>query len=178
MAFDFGLIGQMLTMGAGTAMEGYGFYKQGQQANDAGEYNYQVAENNAKVIDEEIRIATAKARFDKGELDRQTSMLEGRQVATMAASGLAMEVGTSTADVLEDTHMQAAIDKGLIMADLKINKWRMREQQRNIRSGGKMDRWYAENKEQASYMDAAGSLLSGGSRMYDRFKRSTHVGVK
>jgi hypothetical protein len=174
----FGLTGQLLTMGAGTLIKGFGHYQQSEQASDAGEFNYKVAQNNARVIDEEIKIATQKARFDKGEIDRQTSMLTGRQVATMAASGLAIEAGTSTADVLEDTHMQAAIDKGLIMADLKINNWRRREQQKNIISGGKMDRWYAENKADASMMDAASSLLSGGVNMYDRWYKGKQVGVK
>jgi hypothetical protein len=174
----FGLTGQALTMGIGTAMDAFGFFKQSGQASDAGDYNWQVAENNARVIDEEIKIATQKARFDVGELDRQTSMLTGRQVATMAASGLAIEAGTSTADVLEDTHMQAAIDKGLIMADLKINNWRRKEQQKNIISGGKMDRWYAGNKSDASMMDAASSLLSGGANLYDRWYKGKQVGVK
>jgi hypothetical protein len=165
-------------MAAGSLLQGYGHQQQAEQAEDSGKYNQQVANNNAKVIDEEIRIATQKARFDMGEIGRQTDMLQGRQVATMAASGLAIEAGTSTADVLEDTQMQAAIDKGLIMADLKINNWRRREQQKNIIAGGKMDRWYAENKATASRMDAAGSLLTGGVNMYDRWYKGKQVGVK
>lgn len=173
----FNLTGQLLTMAAGTLIEGFGHQQQSEQASSAGQYNYRVAENNAMIIGEEIKIATQKARFDAGEIGRQTSMLQGRQVATMAASGLAIEAGTSTADVLEDTQMQAAIDKGLIMADLKINNWRRREQQRNIISGGKMDRWYAENKSDASMMDAASSLLSGGVNMYDRWYKGKQVGV-
>lgn len=171
------LTGQMLTMGAGVAMQGWGFFQQAKQADAAGDYNYETAMNNAAMVEEEVKIAVAKARFDRGEIDRQTSMLQGRQVATMAASGLAIEVGTSTGDVLEDTAKQAAIDKGLIMADLKINKWRMREQKRNIVAGGEMDRWYAGRKESAAYTDLAGSLLSGASNMWDRWQRGKRVGV-
>ena len=82
-----------------------------------------------------------------------------------------------TADLFYQPAKQAAIDKGLIMADLKINKWRMREQKRNIVAGGEMDRWYAGRKESAAYTDLAGSLLSGASNMWDRWQRGKRVGV-
>lgn len=174
----FGLTGQLLTMGAGTAIKAFGFYEQADHVKEATDYNYDVAMNNVRRIDREIEVAKKKARFDVGELKRQTSMLSGRQAATMINSGLAIEGDTSTADVLEDTAMQSAIDAGLIMADFKLNRWKMRQQQVDIRSGAEADKYYGERKEDASYMDMASSLLSGGANIADRWYKSKQVGVK
>lgn len=141
----------------GGAVSAYGQLMQGQAAKQAGEYNAQVAEQNAMLSlqqsKEEERKFRIQARRQVGEIK-----------ASYGASGVQLE--GSPLDVLEDNVEQMETDAQSIRQN-GINRAVA------FKNQARLDRFQGEMGLQGSYFSAAGSLLGAGSQAYGKMKRTS-----
>jgi len=137
-------------MAAGTVVSAYSAYQQGKMQRDLNEYNAQIAENN-KILAEQ------KYALDLKEHQKRYRKLLGKQRVSYAKSGVAIE--GSAIDVIEE----GAIDSAWQVAIMKYN--------RDVKKAGytasaQRSRFVGDAAYYAGKWNAAGTLLSGGSKTY------------
>ena len=139
---------------AATTVSAVGAIRQGQAASNAANFNAALAKQNADTADSQS-IAASEAQ----QRDAQKKI--GSAMAAYGASGVQMADG-SPADVLGDSARMATLDN----ETLKYN-YKLRGLGYMAQAG--LDTANAENSRTASYFNAAGSMLSGGSKVAGYF---------
>ena len=138
-------------MVVGTAISAYGAYQQGKMQRDLNEYNAKIAENNKVLADQQYAI-------DHKEHQKRYRRLLGNQRVSYAKAGVTME--GSVIDVIEDT----AIASNWEIQKMKYN--------RDVRKAGytasaTRSRFVGQSAYWAGKMNAAGTLLTGGTETYN-----------
>jgi hypothetical protein len=137
-------------MAAGTVVSAYSAYQQGKMERDLNEYNAQIAENN-KILAEQ------KYALDLKEHQKRYRKLLGKQRVSYVKSGVAIE--GSAIDVIEE----GAIDSAWQAAIMKYNKDVIKA---GYTASAQRSRFVGKAAYYTGKMNAAGSLLSGGSETY------------
>ena len=138
-------------MAAGTAVSAYSAYQQGKMQRDLNEYNAKIAENNKILADRQYAI-------DYRENEKRYRRLLGKQRVGYAKSGVTME--GSVIDVIEDSALANAWE----VAKMKYN--------RDVKKAGytasaAKSRFVGESAYYTGKMNAAGTLLTGGTETYN-----------
>ena len=143
---------------AGTVAAAVGSIQQGRAAEATGEYNAQVAENNATAEKQ-------RAAYDAGLISERKDKVRSAQEAGMAASGVDVGVGTPVA-VLGDTEAQGERD---VLARLYGGEVAA------TAAGNDANLFRAEGRaaRKAGNIGAATSLMSGFGKMASGYQTPT-----
>lgn len=144
-------------MAAATAVQVVSAIQQGKAAKAAGDYNAQVAQQNAKMERDQAAMAAAQA-------DREGRLRLGAIRAAQGASGGAAGQG-SVIDVLGDVAGQNELEKQGIM-------YRGEARARGYEGTAALERAEGKVAQTAGYLKAGKDLLSGSVATYDAFKRT------
>tara|TARA_B100000029_G_scaffold301139_1_gene294017 strand:+ start:51 stop:518 length:468 start_codon:yes stop_codon:yes gene_type:complete len=138
-------------MAAGTVVSAYSAYQQGKMQRDLNEYNAKIAENNKILADRQYAI-------DYRENEKRYRRLLAKQRVGYAKAGVTME--GSVIDVIEDSAI--------------ANSWEIKkmEYNRDVRKAGytasaAKSRFVGQSAYWAGKMNAAGTLLTGGTETYN-----------
>lgn len=138
---------------ASTAVSAIGAISQGNAQASANRYNAQMADQNAIASQQQ---AEASAAIQK----EQSRKAIGASVAAYGASGFTTE-GTPL-DILANSASTAERDRQNILYKGQL-------QAAGYQSQAELDRASASNAERQGYMSAAGILVGGGTKAYDRW---------
>ncbi len=142
------------TMAAASTVSAIGAIRQGQAAKSAADFNAAIAQQNSEIAGGQS-IAASEA------LQRDQARKIGSMTAGYAASGVQMSDG-SPADVLGESARMATLDQ----LNLKYN-YDLKKRGYNVE--GELSRANGENSRTASYFNAMGSMLQGGSKVAGYF---------
>lgn len=131
-----------------------GSIRQGQAASNAANFNAAVAKQNADIAGGQ-EVAASEA------LQRNQARKLGSMTAAYGASGVQMADG-SAADVLGESARMASLDQATLRYNYDLKK-------RGYNVEGELARANGENSRTASYFNAMGSMLSGGSKVAGYF---------
>lgn len=159
-----------LTIGS-TLMGGAGAIQQGQAQAASARYNAQVAEMNARMADRAAKDALERGKLEEQKQREKTAQIIGQQRAGMAANGLDLSFG-SPLDTLVDTATLGELDALTIRANTYREERDIRQQGANYRGQAGMYRAGASSALSGGYLNAAGTLLGGGSRSYETGKKA------
>lgn len=151
--------------------------QQGKQAQAQANYQAKVAQENAKLADQQAS-ATRKEAYDEMTAQRQkTAKLIGAQRAAAGASGAAVDVG-SVLDTTAETAAQGELDainiynKGIDSAyNSQLQAWNYRQNASAYKAQG-------EAAKKASYMDAASSAIGGIADVASTWGKWQNFGTK
>ena len=159
-----------LTIGS-TLMGGAGAIEQGQAQAASSRYSAQVADLNARMADRAAKDALERGKLEEQKQRQKTAQLIGTQTAAMAANGLDLTFG-SPLDTLVDTATLGELDALTIRSNAYREERDISQQGANYRGQAGVDRDAASSALTGGYLNAAGTLLGGGSRAYETGKKS------
>jgi hypothetical protein len=144
----------------GAAVSAYSAIKQGQSAQAAGNYNAQVAQNNAISATQQGSAAEAQSRL-------QSRAQIGLEQANFGASGVDMSSG-SPLDVLRGSAAQGELDA-------QQTKYSYQMKALGYSTDATLSSFEGNNAANSGYLGAAGRLLAGGASAYGLYNKG---GVK
>lgn len=153
-------------LGASAGLSAYGAYQQSRANQERAKYDAAVAENNAKLAEFEAEDALSRGAAAAGRKHAEYAQLRGKQVATMAASGLDFASGTGLA-LLDDAAYMEAVDVTNVRNASRREAWGARVQRNNYRSAAAMNRAAAAAENPLGA--AATSLLTSGASVASRW---------
>ena len=122
-----------------------------------------IAQNNAIMAGYAAADAQRKGEEDVQAVQRKAAALKGSQRVSLASKGLDLGYGTA-GDLQDQTDFFAESDAATVRTNAKQDAWRFRSQAQDYRSQG------AAAKSNGM-LSAAGSLLTGGSAVADKWMR-------
>jgi len=131
--------------------------------NRAIEYQAQIQDNNAEIMEMQAQDAEARGESEETDLRRKVSRLKGAQRAKYGASGVVTDAG-SPLDALLDTTAEEERDALTIRHNAAMEAWGHRVSAADTRSQANLTR-YRKVDPDIPYQT---TLLSGKSKMYDR----------
>lgn len=134
---------------AGTGVAVAGQIEQAKAAEEAGEYNQKVAENNAIA-------AAQQAQYESERIRKRNLIILGRQKAAVAKAGI-LDTG-STLDVFLDSAIQGEMDRQAALYSGQTRSGYFRSQ-------GTLARMEGDSLARANYYRAGGTVLSGAGRV-------------
>jgi hypothetical protein len=118
------------------------------------------------------KIEQGQARQKADYMKKKSLAAQGRAQAVMAASGLQVDPTVTAALASYGTFEELKINAGG-----KLQRWDNENQARAKRYGAKVQRAGAQAVRQASYLDAAGTILGGAGSMFGKFDTSAGSGA-
>ncbi|OWV77216.1 hypothetical protein ATY76_04565 [Rhizobium sp. R339] len=159
-------IGLALTLGS-TPVGAAGSVQQGQAAKAAGKYNQQVAEMNAELSERRAQDALERGAQEEQRKRQEVARIMGAQTAAMAANGLDISFG-SPLDTLVDTATLGELDALTIRTNAYREAYDFRVDAVNQRAGGTLERMKGDATAKGSYLEAAGTILTGAGKYYEK----------
>jgi hypothetical protein len=133
-----------------------------------------MAEQNKKYTDAQAADAVTRGGEADIELRRKYAATRGKQVAGLAANGVALDEG-SALSVLQDTDMFEQIDSQRTRNNARREEWGFKVQGANYAGNAAMSRTAAANIGSSSPYAIGGTLLSGAGEVSDRWLRYREV---
>lgn len=164
-------IGLALTLGS-TLVGAAGSVQQGQAAKAAGKYNQQVAEMNAELSERRAQDALERGAQEEQRKRQEVARIMGAQTAAMAANGLDITFG-SPLDTLIDTATLGELDALTIRTNAYREAYDFRVDAVNQRAGGTLERMKGDATAKGSYLEAAGTILTGAGKYYEKRNPTT-----
>ena len=140
----------------GTVLSAVGMLRQGNAAYAAGNYNAQIAQENAG-------IAIEQSQADAVQVARAKTLALGAMRANISASGGQVSGGTFL-DVIGDTATQYELQKQQTLYQGKLAA-------RGYTNTANMDIYQGKEARTAGRLAAAGALLQGGAQTAGSFQR-------
>lgn len=151
---------------AGLGMQVLGASKSASASNAAARLAKQIAEYNARVMEQNAIAAWMKSKFDQIRQARQGQRLQGRLLARAGASGAMTSEGAPLV-ALADQASELALENALIGYEGMTEAQRNRMSAQVLRLGGTMEATRYKNEATASYLRGATNLLTGFGGMYN-----------
>lgn len=158
----------------GTGLSAVGQYQQGQAAKAQAEFQAGVARNNQIVAERQADDALERGRLAEQQKRLQIAQLGGRQRASFAASGVALDEG-SPLDILGDTAAFGAYDLLSIRSNAGREAYGYRQKAADFGTEAGLLSASGRAQAQGGLLDAGKTLLGGAGSFADkwyRFKRS------
>jgi hypothetical protein len=153
----------MLAIGlAGTAINAFGQYEQGQAQSAAAAYQAQVAQNNANIAKQNASFESAAGETSSVNKGLATRATVGKEKAYAGASGVDVNTG-STATVRGGTEEMGLLDQLTIRSNAAKKAWADEVQATSDIAQSQLDTFESKTAVTAGDIGAAGSLLSGAS---------------
>lgn len=142
-----------------TVLGALGSVMQGVAANNAAKAEASAAEQNARIADLQATEAVKGSSKEEMKLRRQMQMLQGRQRAVAAASGLNSDAG-SMADIQDASMREGEQDVSVLRMNAARESWGYQVQGTNYRNKASAARAAGKNAMLGGFLGAGGSLLS------------------
>ena len=162
-------MGSLLGLGIGAAslgMSTYSSYQEAKAANQAAEWNANIAETNAmyrdQAADDSIQRGKSSAAIQQLKTRAQISSDRTRY----AASGVMVNSGTPV-DVAADTAAWGEYERQLIISNSEREAWGYRTEANTLRQQASMTR----ATKQSPWLAAATTGLSGGTSLWQSYSR-------
>ena len=166
-------LGLALTLGS-TLLGAAGQVQQAKATAEANKYNAQVAEMNAQIAEKQAKDAIERGKQEEQQKRLQTSQLEGRQRAAMAANGVDLSFG-SPLDTIVDTAKMGEIDALNVRTNAYREAYGYKVQGTNQLASAKLDRMRADAAVKGGYLDAVGTILGGSGKVYTQAKTLGYI---
>lgn len=147
-------------------------------------YQAAVERNNAEAARLLAEDELAQGAVEERQYRQQAGALRARQVAVLAASGVALDEDSSALDVLADTDTLAAWDVGVIRRDAERRAYRQRLQAMNFDSQARLHDYGAATapvtygyRGASPGQAALGPLLAGAGSIAGRWYDFRRAGV-
>jgi hypothetical protein len=154
--------------GAAAAVSAIGTVVGGAVAQAQANYRANVADANAKVERENIRLEQERGLREAQLHYRKVAQLKGEQRAAAAANGVSTDFGTAS-DIVADTNMMAREDAANIYGQTYQNVRGMDRNVSNFVAEGRAQRAAGKGAMIGSLFEA-GSTLLGGAQQYKSIK--------
>jgi len=157
---------------AGTIGKFAGERNQANAAQQQGNYESSVYNQNADIADMQAHDAIARGREAELRQGMQTKQLVGSQRAALAASGIDPNVGSS-AEIQADTNLLGTLDALTIRNNAAREAWGYGTQATQYRGAGAMAKRAGENTAAGLRNQSWTTLLTGGSQLASMFPSNT-----
>lgn len=148
---------------AGSVVGGVSSYQQGQQQQAYYNYQAQVAEENAKIAQNNAALERQQG-IEESRLQRiKTAQAVGAQQTAMAANGIDVTQGTAL-DVIEDTAAMGELDALQTRYNYERKALQYEQQANNFTNQSNLDVIAGQNAYSAGKMNALASGLDGVSK--------------
>ncbi len=157
MGIEIGLTG--ILAGLGAAASAGGAILGGVAANNAGKYQQQVAEMNARIAEDNARRSIEKSQSEQYDQDMQTRAELATQEAVQAGSGLSITGGSQmlTRKAAAQLGRRDALN---VRQQGELESYNFKTQAVSQRAEGELARSKGRSAMLGSYFQAGGSLLS------------------
>lgn len=167
--------------GMGLSLLGAGAQASGQKqaANaqaQAALYRAQVAEENAKIADLYKLYELGMGQYAAQKQGQETAQVIGNQMATQAASGLDVNMGTPVSVRARSAEV-GMMDSLTLLANAQRKAFGYQMDAYNQRNESGLLRMEARNAKKAGNIAASGSLLGGVAGVADKWSRMNSVGI-
>lgn len=149
----FMIAGAVILLVAGAA--------QAKQQNEAGKANQAIAENNARLADEQARDANIQGARESQKAAWRQRAVRGSQMAAMAAQGIDSGGGSASA-LLDETAMFGAMDRKTIGINAERQAWGFAGEATNYRNSGKQARWAGREGAKLTILSSIGNAMTMG----------------
>jgi len=149
---------------AGTGVQAFGMYQQGQAAKAQGKAEQDIANYNAQVAEQQAEEERRAAAFQAQKHEREGEALQARQKALYAKGGVSLQ--GSPLSVLADSAYELEMDRLMILRDGRIKEGQMRSRAATSRMQGSAAAQRGRNQYYGSMLSAGGTILSGTSNAY------------
>ena len=154
----------------------YSQYQAGEDQKKAARAQKDLANKNAKLLDEQADDATARGNEEAMLINRRARGLRGQQRASLAGQGV--DVGTGTAaDLQNETTLLGGLDADQTRKNAFREAWGIRGKASNERLAGEYNYRENMNKAKAYRNQAYGSALGGAAAGYDSWYSNSHPKV-
>lgn len=147
---------------AAVAIQAYGAIKQGQAAQKAGQYNAQVASNNAITLKQNADYALKAGEAKTEDVARRGRAIAGSLKAAQSANGVDVGSG-SAADVEESQKDLGNLDTARELHNSVLTAYGYQTQATNQQAQAGLDEMEGSDALRAGYLKAAGGVLAGAS---------------
>ena len=147
----------------GPAMSAAGSMKAGKAADAAGKYKQQVAERNAKVVEQEKLIKHHQTGEDIIRFREKFRAVQGGTAMSLAKAGVRSDTGTGLRIMMENARL-ADEDIAAAFYNAELGQRTLDEKATQMRLQGEMYAFEGRSQKSAYQMKAATSLLSGLSK--------------
>ncbi len=138
-------------------MSAVGSIRQGNTAKKSADYNAMMDDYNANY-------SKQKAVLDEKLLRDDEARIKGAARAIMGSSGFVTDTGTN-ADIMDDMARSFAIDASVIRTQGKV-------EQNYYKNSAAITRYQGRQARTGGYINAFSTMLTGGSKAYDKFKKT------
>lgn len=149
---------------AGAATSAGGMLMSGAAAQNASNYQAQVARNNAQIAQQNADYAIAAGQAKAATQSLKGAAIGGRIKTTQAASGIDVNSG-SAVDVQESQREQEKLDTETTLHNATLQAYGFRTQATNFEAQAKLDELSGKSAKLGSEIGATGSLLSSASAL-------------
>lgn len=154
----------------GTGVQVMGQMQQGAAARAAGDYQAQVAQNNAVIAERNAVMAEQSGERAKAQQRLKTAQLAAAERAGFASRGVTVDTGAALQSG-QDTAALGAYDLDMIGYDSAIEAYNYRVQaSSNVAQAG-LYTMQGRAGQQAGMMGAGATLLGGGASFADKWNR-------
>lgn len=157
---DFSLAGEI----GGAALSVLGAYKSSAGNKQGYEYNAIVDANNAKFNRMRAADAIARGQTTEDTVRLKTAQLKGKQRASLAARGIALDEG-SPLNILNDTDYMGEHDALVVRDNAAKEAWALRQSANNDMSQSALMQSRADAEQ--PWLNAAGTALTRGGQVAD-----------
>lgn len=132
---------------------------QAKQEREAGKSNAAIAENNARMAEQEGRDEAVQLARESQQAAWRTRAIMGSQRAAIAANGIDSETGNSF-DLLGETALFGGAEQSAISQDAARRAWASQGETLNYRNQGAQAKWMGKNSSNITILKTIGSAGS------------------
>lgn len=121
------------------------------------DYQYKIAERNAKIADNQAQEALARGEQDVIEIQRRGAALRSAQRASLGAKGIDLGYGTA-ADLQDQTDFFTQSDVATARTNARKNAWGYKAQAGGFAAEGENARYQGNLATTSSLLSAAGKV--------------------
>lgn len=159
---------------AGTIGGAFNAYQQGKTNTASMKYQASVQKNNQTLAEWQAQDAIRRGQESEADTRMRTAQIKGSQRAMLASRGLDLSEG-SPLNLLTDTDFMGERDALRVRTNAKTEAWAYREQAKGY--GSAADIFNARADSESPWGAAAGTLLTGGGQVADRWYALKEKGV-
>lgn len=138
---------------------------QAKQEREAGKANAAIAENNARLAEEEGKDEAIQSSRESTQAAWRTRAILGSQRAAIAASGVDSETGSSF-DLLGETALFGGAEQSAISQDAARKAWGRQSEALNYRNQGAQAKWMGKTSSNITILKTIGNAASMGAGSY------------
>ena len=160
---------------AGMVLTAASGYHAADSAKKVGEYEQQVAEQNAERAEFQEAQARTIGSINEERARQRAQQMVGKQRAALASTGADLSSGTAL-DLVSETALFGEEDALMTRFNAMNEAWGYGAQATDYRNQGRAAKTRSKNEAMGTYLTTAGSLASQGSQLYGGANASKAAG--